>query len=312
MGEIPNEYKLAPSQTGTEPNGRPSVGLFTNENVEIAKDELIGEFRGKIISSAEALNRNPKYITVNKDVHNNVVSVIDASDPSEASFLRYITMASSPQQANTKFYQYGDHVSLVFATKHIPAETELLYYPVDDHNHDDHDENHKSEESLTAEEIATLTPKEQKEVLAARRLSPLGSIPDRFYLADSQTLRDPSGNPVRGLFTKHKIKAGKLIGEYRGVRISAHTAEIMSKNSQYLFAVRDKRKKHIFVIDAHDATRSSFPRYVNAPGKAREANAKFWQYGECAILLWAEKDIPAEHEIFAWYGAHTRAVIASH
>ena len=150
------------------------------------------------------------------------------------------------------------------------------------------------------------------EVARARKRSPLGKIPVGFYLDKSVQIKDKAGKPVRGLFTSKFIRGGRLIGEYRGLKVDEKRTQTKRRFTQYFFAVYEQDGKRIqFVIDGGNSKKSSFLRYVNAPNQPREGNAKFVQDGD-AILLYAKKNIQPKTEVLAWYGKHTAEILKQH
>jgi hypothetical protein len=152
----------------------------------------------------------------------------------------------------------------------------------------------------------------------ARMRSPLGKIPVSFYVSASLTLKDPTGKPIRGLFTRRFLRKGALIGEYRGQKIDESQTQRKRRFTQYFFAVSDlnpasdsknnNNYKIKFVIDGANSRKSSFLRYVNAPNRIQDANTRFVQYGD-AILLYATRNINPHTELLAWYGNDTKHIL---
>lgn len=171
------------------------------------------------------------------------------------------------------------------------------------------------------------------EIRRARKLSPLGILPAQYYHAISKTARDPNGKlTVRGLYTRKAIAKETLLGEYRGVIIDEKQMGAKNRATNYMFAVHDldetqeekergtegviknkietKSNRVKFIIDGAVASKSSWPRYVNAPNKQEDANTEFRQLGD-HILLWSIRRIPKHTELLAWYGDNTWDVVHS-
>lgn len=142
----------------------------------------------------------------------------------------------------------------------------------------------------------------------ARQKSPLGKIPEIYYLAQSKKIFDTSGTSVRGLFTKYFIKKGTLLGEYRGKICTTDILCIKKRYTQYMFSVDDSDGSTKFIIDGANSKKSSFPKYINAPNKKRDANTEYVQVSD-SILLYSIKNIQKDNELLAWYGEDTKHVI---
>ena len=105
-------------------------GVFSQ--VSIPKGAFIGEYRGKRISvkESEKYPYNAYYFDVDSsDDFGNKTGfpkhVIDACNPANSSFLRYINAANNESQQNVEFQQHGIQVFAV-ATRPIKPNQELL------------------------------------------------------------------------------------------------------------------------------------------------------------------------------------------
>jgi hypothetical protein len=114
-------------------------------------------------------------------------------------------------------------------------------------------------------------------------LTPKNSrLPSEFYLQ-------------RGLFTRRRIPYLTTIGEFYGERLTVDQAA--RRNSNYQFEIKDAN----FVLDAKNLNDGSFVRFVKAAKDISSQNCQFVQRGK-RIFLVARCDIPANSELFAWYG----------
>ena len=111
------------------------------------------------------------------------------------------------------------------------------------------------------------------------------------------------------MYTRAPLKAGDVIGQYRGLIIDTHTANRKQRGRAFLFEVR-KRGKVVHVIDGAQWRRSSFVRFANAADWEEEQNSKFVQF-KSEIFLVATSDVRAGSELLTWYGRHTAAVITA-
>jgi SET domain-containing protein len=116
------------------------------------------------------------------------------------------------------------------------------------------------------------------------------------------------GRGIRGLFTEEAIPAGSFIGEYKGKIITDQQAEMKTRGTNYLFDVKGANGRVLHVIDAANASKSSFLRYVNAANTEDQQNARYVQRSR-RIYLKATRAIPPRAEIIAWYGSDTSRVI---
>ena len=144
------------------------------------------------------------------------------------------------------------------------------------------------------------------DVIAARRLSPLGKVPEQYYLAKSKHLRNSCGVLIRGLFARVDIAPGQIIGEYRGKRTTRQKVACKRSHLNYIFTIRGSDE----VIDSARSSQSSFLRYINAPNNQLDANVAFFQFDRF-ILGVTIKHIKPDDELLAWYGSHTKDLIAT-
>ena len=142
----------------------------------------------------------------------------------------------------------------------------------------------------------------------ARKKSPLGKIPQQYYLAKSKNIIDKHGERIRGLFTRKYIRKGMLLGEYRGKIFDKKILGTKKKYTQYMFSVSGKKGNIRFIIDAANTRYSSFPKFINAPNNERYSNTEYIQVLD-SILLYSLKAIKPNTELVAWYGENTISVI---
>ena len=121
----------------------------------------------------------------------------------------------------------------------------------------------------------------------------------------------------KGLFTKKLIRAGTLIGRYKGDKLSDKAAadesrkdtscmfqvwtyddDLVQKNPDLKRGTSKNPKK--FVIDGASPSRCLMS-YANSANTESEQNAEFRQKGH-KIWLYALHDIKPDQEILTWYG----------
>jgi SET domain-containing protein len=113
----------------------------------------------------------------------------------------------------------------------------------------------------------------------------------------------PSQIPGAGLgvFAKLPIPAGRLLGEYRGRRLTPEQYRRL-KDNPYVWEVRDDRDDPIFYLDAARPRHANWTRYVNCPRTRDEENLAVRQES-LRIYFDAKRDISAGEELLIWYGA---------
>lgn len=151
----------------------------------------------------------------------------------------------------------------------------------------------------------------------ARTLSPIGRIPEPYYLDTSPTCSSPR-KKVRGIFSSVHIPPSTLLGEYRGVRLGQEAVGSKRSHTNYMFSVFGSKEERasanippgepLFVIDSAVARKSSWPRYVNAPSRPEKANCVFVEMDK-HILIYSRTPIEPYSELLAWYGPHTKSII---
>eukprot|EP01064_Diplonema_japonicum_P019447 TRINITY_DN2815_c0_g7_i1.p1 TRINITY_DN2815_c0_g7~~TRINITY_DN2815_c0_g7_i1.p1 ORF type:complete len:366 (+),score=47.44 TRINITY_DN2815_c0_g7_i1:75-1172(+) len=158
----------------------------------------------------------------------------------------------------------------------------------------------------------------------------------RFEYKRSEIVDLKGLDEFKGMFAKKKVKCGEWVGEYRGKVCTSYKLLHEKKNGkvgQYLFSVQimdDNDFTHMartddtvcFLMDAEDASESSWLRYINAadfylgPAKRNDAvpgvmNCKFIQIDH-RIFLRAIRDIPPGKELLTWYGESSEDIINEH
>lgn len=113
-----------------------------------------------------------------------------------------------------------------------------------------------------------------------------------------------------GLYASRTYHKGDVIIEYVGKRISDADAEKKKAHKRYLFDVRGRNRKVLFVLDAASPKVSSAARYVNTTLSYGDPvrNTKFIQYKK-RIYLVATRRIQPNREIISFYGADTHRLI---
>lgn len=123
LNKVPPGYAVKPSKH-LAVKGIVSNGLYSLN--ALPKDHVIGRYRGKVLTLAEALKKkNNRSYMFDVKVKKKVVHVIDAGNKKTSSFVRFANAADTDDQQNTKFVQKGTEVFLV-SLERIPKNTELL------------------------------------------------------------------------------------------------------------------------------------------------------------------------------------------
>jgi hypothetical protein len=121
---MPANYYVAQSKLGG------FNGLYCR--VPIEKGHFIGEYVGEILRPSRAAGRQSDYQFIVRDGVK-IKHVIDAVDPTQSSFLRYVNAANTIAQQNSKYVQHNMKIYLK-ATKMIPANREILAWYGDETN----------------------------------------------------------------------------------------------------------------------------------------------------------------------------------
>ena len=127
LGKIPATFYLANSTTIKDNHNKSVRGLFTSRFIH--KGQLIGEYRGPLISVAHSQRKSRFtqyfFAVVDSESKNSLKFVIDGANSRRSSFLRYVNAPNRARDGNTRFVQVEDSI-LLYATKNIHAQTELL------------------------------------------------------------------------------------------------------------------------------------------------------------------------------------------
>ncbi len=86
-----------------------------------------GEYNGVLITLEEAKNRKSNYMFEVR-VRGKVIHVIDAADPEQSSFLRYVNAANKEEDINAYFYQYNKKIYMKSCRLIKPGEEILTSY----------------------------------------------------------------------------------------------------------------------------------------------------------------------------------------
>lgn len=149
------------------------------------------------------------------------------------------------------------------------------------------------------------------------KASPLGKVPGSFAVRQT-TLRDPETNArytFDGLFTKKDIQQYECIGTYESADafgpewngVSEYAMEVQAMDTYDFdgqsYALLTPKYKPIRVVDAQNASRSTFLRYINSDGD--DSNLAFVQAlgpSGPVVVAFAVVNIKAGSELFVDYG----------
>jgi SET domain-containing protein len=112
-----------------------------------------------------------------------------------------------------------------------------------------------------------------------------------------------------GLYANKKYKAGDVILEYIGKKLTNDEANQKRSHKNYLFDVK-QNKKVIFVLDGANNKYSSAAKFVNSTLSFtdKKRNAEFVQRNQ-KIYLIASRPISKGKEIISFYGEHALDII---
>jgi hypothetical protein len=100
----------------------PGAGRGAYTHVEIPASVYLGRYEGRTLTQEEAAVSTSSYMLHQCNIDLNQWEVIDASDPKQSNWLRYVNEANNKEDNNVRITQTGHFVTI----QSVPVGSELL------------------------------------------------------------------------------------------------------------------------------------------------------------------------------------------
>jgi hypothetical protein len=100
----------------------PDAGRGAYTCAKIPAGAYLGRYEGRVLTQEEAAVSTSSYLLHRRNIDLNRWEVIDASDPEQSNWLRYINAANNEEDNNVRITQTGNFVTI----RAVPAGAELL------------------------------------------------------------------------------------------------------------------------------------------------------------------------------------------